>query len=120
MNVRIILALTVPLVMVLVIVGAILADGNVGGEALEIADELLGIIGVILGGIGTLHGPVLGAFAFAFLNDWLQEVTEHPTLFMGLFVVFVVLFLPRGIAGLPGDLARWRRRRTSPPGDPEA
>ncbi len=75
---------------------------------------------VILGGIGTLHGPVLGAFAFGFLNDWLQEVTEHPTLFMGLFVVFVVLFLPRGIAGLPEDLARWRRRRASPPGDPEA
>jgi len=50
-NVRIILALTVPLVMVLVIVGAILADGNVGGEALEIADELLGIIGAVLAAI---------------------------------------------------------------------
>ena len=48
---RIILAATVPIVLVLVIIGAILADGNVGGEALEIADELLGIIGVILGGI---------------------------------------------------------------------
>ena len=51
MNVRLILALTVPITLVLVIVGAILADGNVGGEALEIADELLGIIGGILGGI---------------------------------------------------------------------
>ena len=51
MNVRIILALTVPITLVLVIVGAILADGNVEGDALEIADELLGIIGVILGGI---------------------------------------------------------------------
>ena len=51
MNVRVILALTVPLVLVLVLVGAILADGQVTGEALDIADELLGIIGVILGGI---------------------------------------------------------------------
>ena len=51
MNPRVILALTVPIVLVLVLIGAILADGNVGGEALEIADELLGIIGVILGGI---------------------------------------------------------------------
>ena len=51
MNVRLILALTVPITLVLVLIGAILADGNVTGEALDIADELLGIIGVILGGI---------------------------------------------------------------------
>ncbi|NCF10094.1 MAG: branched-chain amino acid ABC transporter permease [Gammaproteobacteria bacterium] len=70
---------------------------------------------VILGGIGTLHGPVLGAFAFGFLHDWLQDVTEHPTLYMGIFVIAVVLFLPRGIAGLPADIARWLRRK--PPGD---
>jgi branched-chain amino acid transport system permease protein len=66
---------------------------------------------VILGGMGTLHGPVLGAFAFGFLHDWLQEVTEYPTLFMGLFVIAVVLFLPRGIVGLPGELARLARRQ---------
>ena len=48
---RIILAATVPIVLVLVIVGAILSDGNVDGDALDIADELIGVIGVILGGI---------------------------------------------------------------------
>jgi branched-chain amino acid transport system permease protein len=72
---------------------------------------------VILGGMGTLHGPVLGAFAFGFLHDWLQEVTEYPTLFMGLFVIAVVLFLPRGIVGLPADLARLVRRRTPADGE---
>ena len=51
MNVRVILALTVPVVLVLVVVGAILSDGNVDGDALDIADELIGVIGVILGGI---------------------------------------------------------------------
>ena len=68
---------------------------------------------VILGGIGTLHGPVLGAFAFGFLHDWLQEVTDYPTLYMGLFVIGVVLFLPRGIAGLPADVMRLLRRGKS-------
>jgi branched-chain amino acid transport system permease protein len=72
---------------------------------------------VILGGMGTLHGPVLGAFAFGFLHDWLQEVTEYPTLFMGLFVIAVVLFLPRGIVGLPADIARLARRQA--PADQE-
>ena len=51
MNVRVIFALTVPVVLVLVVVGAILSDGNVDGDALDIADELIGVIGVILGGI---------------------------------------------------------------------
>jgi len=55
---------------------------------------------VILGGMGTLHGPVLGAFALGYLHDWLQDVTEHAQLYMGLFVIAVVLFLPHGIAGL--------------------
>lgn len=51
MNPRTILALTVPVVLVLVIVGAMLADGTPEEGALDIADELIGVIGVILGGI---------------------------------------------------------------------
>ncbi len=72
---------------------------------------------VILGGIGTLYGPVVGAFAFGFLHDWLQDVTTYPTLYTGLFVIAVVLFLPRGIVGLPGALTRLYRRLRSDPGD---
>ena len=67
---------------------------------------------VILGGMGTLHGPVFGAFAFGFLHDWLQDVTKYPTLYMGIFVIAVVLFLPRGIVGLPADIGRLLRRKT--------
>ena len=51
MTPRVILALTVPIVLVLVIIGAILADGTPEEGALDIADELIGVIGVILGGI---------------------------------------------------------------------
>jgi len=65
---------------------------------------------VILGGMGTLYGPVLGAFARVFLQDWFQEVTEHWLLLMGSFVIAVVLFLPHGIAGLVHQ-ARERLRR---------
>lgn len=55
---------------------------------------------VILGGSGTLFGPVLGAFAFVLLEDLLSDLTEHWLLIMGGFVVAVVLLLPKGIAGL--------------------
>ena len=56
---------------------------------------------VILGGRGTLYGPVLGAFAMGFLQDYFQELwSDHWLLLMGVFVIAVVLFLPNGIAGL--------------------
>ncbi len=64
------------------------------------------IMMVILGGMGTLYGPVLGAFAMVFLQDWFQELTEHRLLLMGGFVIAVVFFLPNGIAGLIRQLGQ--------------
>ena len=56
---------------------------------------------VILGGMGTLYGPVLGAFAMGFLQDYFQELwSAHWLLLFGIFIIVVVLFLPTGIAGL--------------------
>lgn len=61
---------------------------------------------VILGGLGTLWGPIAGAFALLFLEDWLATLTERWLLIEGVFIIAVVLFLPRGLAGL--IQGRWR------------
>ena len=55
---------------------------------------------VILGGMGTLHGPILGAFALVLLEDALSVASKHWLLPMGLFIIVAVLLLPKGIAGL--------------------
>jgi branched-chain amino acid transport system permease protein len=55
---------------------------------------------VILGGMGTLYGPVLGAFALVLLQDALTDTTKHWLLPMGLFIILAVLILPQGIGGL--------------------
>lgn len=65
----------------------------------------MALMTVILGGMGTLYGAVLGAFVIGFLQDWFQDfpiewMSEHWHLTMGVFVIAVVLFLPHGIAGL--------------------
>ncbi|MEK9775838.1 MAG: branched-chain amino acid ABC transporter permease [Quisquiliibacterium sp.] len=62
---------------------------------------------VILGGIGTSIGPVLGSFVLLLLEDTLAGWTEHWQIFFGPFLVLVVLFAKRGLAGLiPGGPAR--------------
>jgi branched-chain amino acid transport system permease protein len=55
---------------------------------------------VILGGMGTLYGPMLGAFAWVLLQDTLIDTTRHWLLPMGIFIMLAVLLLPQGLGGL--------------------
>ena len=55
---------------------------------------------VILGGMGSLVGPIVGAFAMMLLELGLQSLTKHWQLPMGLAIVLVALLLPRGLVGL--------------------
>ena len=55
---------------------------------------------VILGGMGTLIGPVLGAIAFLLLEERLASYTEHWQIIFGPFLIVVVLFAKRGLLGL--------------------
>jgi branched-chain amino acid transport system permease protein len=58
---------------------------------------------VLLGGKGTLHGPMIGALLLTFLERYGEQVTPHWNALIGAFVIAVVIFLPRGIAGLLGE-----------------
>ena len=64
---------------------------------------------VILGGMGTLYGPILGAFALVLVQELLTDLTKHWLLPMGLFIILAVLLLPDGIGGLRGQLGAVRR-----------
>jgi branched-chain amino acid transport system permease protein len=58
---------------------------------------------VILGGMGTLFGPVLGAAAYLLLEDVLSAWTVHWQIVLGPLLVLVVLYARRGLYGLlPG------------------
>lgn len=65
---------------------------------------------VLLGGMGTLYGPILGAFVLVLLEDFVAGITDRWLLVMGLFVICMVLFLPNGIGGLINRLAKPRGR----------
>lgn len=55
---------------------------------------------VILGGLGSLHGAILGALAYVLLEEWLAHLTEHWRMIFGPLLILAVLFLRGGLAGL--------------------
>ena len=64
------------------------------------------IIMVILGGLGSLHGAVIGAGAYLLLEEWLSAFTEDWKVIFGPFLVLVVLFARGGLLGMGKDLVR--------------
>jgi branched-chain amino acid transport system permease protein len=80
---------------------------------------------VILGGMGKLHGAVLGAFAYVLLQELLSSpaafgaYAKHWQLAMGSLIVIIVLALPHGLAGLldRGAAAGKPRLRAEKPND---
>jgi branched-chain amino acid transport system permease protein len=69
------------------------------------------IIMVLLGGTGTLYGPVAGAIVLLALEETLSRLTEHWKAILGPLLVLVVLFARGGIAGA---IERWRQSRMRP------
>ncbi len=61
---------------------------------------------VILGGMGTLFGPVIGAAVYLVLEEVLSQITEYWALIMGPLLLLIVLFGRGGIMGLLGRLSR--------------
>ncbi|WP_436344785.1 ABC transporter permease [Natronorubrum sp. FCH18a] len=63
------------------------------------------IVMVILGGMGTLYGPIIGAGVFFGLEEILTGFTARWRLVLGTIFVLFVIFLPRGLVSLPAQLA---------------
>jgi branched-chain amino acid transport system permease protein len=64
------------------------------------------IVMTLLGGMGTLFGPMLGAGVFVLAEELLSVYTEQWQLVIGVVFVLFVLFVPRGLVSLPATLAR--------------
>ncbi len=70
----------------------------------------------VIGGIGTVLGPVLGAVIFVLLRQYL--LASYPQLYLGLYgilLILIILFEPLGLTGLGLRVVRWTRRRRLAP-----
>ncbi|VVE00575.1 branched-chain amino acid ABC transporter permease [Pandoraea morbifera] len=70
------------------------------------------IVMVVLGGLGSFFGPVLGSAAMLLIEEWLKGMTEHWMIIFGPLIVVAVLVSRRGLYGLLGDLQVRLSRRT--------
>lgn len=71
------------------------------------------IVWVALGGRGTLLGPILGAVAINALKSWatVGKTADYWYIMMGGLFILVVLFMPRGLVGLPAQIKGWLASR---------
>jgi branched-chain amino acid transport system permease protein len=86
------------------IAGAIYASWVHYIEPADVFDILLSVkplVMVLMGGLGTLFGPVIGAAVFLLLEEivWRSFLTVHAAM-LGLLIVVLVLFLPGGMAAI--------------------
>jgi branched-chain amino acid transport system permease protein len=74
------------------------------------------ILMALLGGVGTVFGPIIGAFTFLALEELLwRNLLEFHAGILGLLVVLLVIFLPGGINEIRGrGLTRFLSRRRQP------
>ena len=71
-----------------------------------------GLVMVLLGGIQTLAGPVVGAVTFTWLHDTVARNTDYWRAMLGAIILLLVLLFPQGIAGSVKQLVdRWRGKQ---------
>jgi branched-chain amino acid transport system permease protein len=64
---------------------------------------------ILIGGSGTLWGPVVGGMLLTFLPEWLRFIKEYYMAIYGLGIFFAVLFMPKGIVPVLKTLLEKRR-----------
>lgn len=93
------------------------AKGAISPETIGVNHSIDGLVMVLLGGIQTLAGPVVGAVAFTWLQDLIIRSTDYWRAVLGLTILVLVLAFPQGLAGAlgPGIERLLKRLRTSGP-----
>lgn len=103
--------------------GAVVAlqNGNLTpNSAFSVQYTLDAVVVCVIGGLGTVSGPLIGAAAVFFLRQYTADFAGWATLIEALVVILIVRFFPDGAVGLLSRLGRRiRAARTSPPGPAE-
>ena len=84
------------------------SKGSISPETLGVSRSIDGLVMVLLGGVDTISGPIVGAAVFLFLQDQIARHVEYWRAILGLFILALVLLFP---AGIVGTIRAWTLRR---------
>lgn len=76
-------------------------------DVFGVSQSLDAILAVIIGGSGTIEGPVVGAFFVVFLPEYLRIADSYRLILYGLILILATIFMPEGIVG--GIQGMWRK-----------
>ena len=88
------------------------SKGSISPETLHVSRSIDGLVMVLLGGIQTLAGPIVGAVTFTWLHDTVARNTDYWRAMLGAIILILVLLFPQGIAGfIKQQLQKWHDRK---------
>lgn len=104
------------IVYVIAAMGSALAGSMIAANTLRVQPESIYSVSwsafmifiVIIGGIGTIEGPIVGAIVFFALQQWLSDWGVWYLVLIGILAIVITLFLPRGLWGLISGNGRIR------------
>lgn len=85
----------------------VFSKGSVAPDVLGVAQSINGLVMVMLGGVQTLAGPVVGASVFVWLSDTVSQHSDYWRAALGTVILLLVLLFPRGLAGYGQLLRGW-------------
>ncbi|WP_341921522.1 ABC transporter permease [Polaromonas sp. YR568] len=80
------------------------SKGSISPESLHVSKSIDGLVMVLLGGVQTLVGPIVGAVTFTWLHDTVARNTDYWRAMLGAIILILVLLFPQGIAGFVQQL----------------
>jgi len=90
-----------------------IATTFVNPDTFPITLSILLLVGVVVGGLGSLVGLIAGAVFIQFLPEWSQQVSKSPgapTVVSGIILIALMFVLPMGFAGLVGRVRTLTKR----------
>ena len=89
----------------------VFSKGSVAPDVLAVGKSIDGLVMVLLGGVQTVSGPIVGAVALTGLQDTLIRSTDYWRALLGLIILVLVMAFPQGLVG--GVRTLWLRSRGS-------
>jgi branched-chain amino acid transport system permease protein len=93
------------------------AKGSIDPTMISISTSIDFLVMVLVGGIQTVIGPLVGAAVFHSVKDFFMPLTDYWRFFLGLSIIIMVVAFPRGLAGAGEALRGWRTRRLAVAGE---